>query len=95
MIHGRFWPVSAVSVCFSHFDRRSIQPDLDDTVPFWPNRLSLTQISENRAVLVRIQEKKKKLRRGIDAQAATSDATPRIGPHRTLVWYPPSRIDAS
>ena len=48
----------------------------------------------NWAELVRIREKKK-LRRGTDARATTSDATPRVGPCQTSMWHPPNRVRAS
>ena len=41
------------------------------------------------------KKKKKKIRRGTDARAAVSVATPRVGLRQTPVRHPPSRVGAS
>ena len=88
---GRFRPFSAVSRLFQPY--RS----LVDTIQYGRYDLILAKLARfnvNQAASMQIQEKKKKLKRGTDARATTSDAVSRVGPCRTQVQHPPSRVRA-
>ena len=70
---------------FVSFDRRSIASDSAYTT-------RSGQISTNSS---QASEKKKKLKRNTDTQAAASVAAPRVEPRWTLMWHPPSHVSAS
>ena len=82
MIQGQFWP-------FVSFGRRSIASDVAYTTRSGRIGTNSSQASVNR------EKKKKKLKRNTDAQAAALVAAPRVEPHWTPMWHPPSRFNAS
>ena len=97
--------ISAVSAWFKadfgHFGRQPIRPNSANTAWLWLNlpgsvwiEAESARIEPSRCESMK-KKKKKKLRHGTDEQAATLDAAPYVGPRRTLVWHPPSRIRAS
>ena len=87
---GLFRPFPA---CFDRIVRRSIRSDMADTARFWPNQPGSMRIEPHQRESKK-KKKKKKLKRGTDARATTSDAVSRVGPCRTQVQHPPSRVRA-